>query len=301
MAWSALRWKRFYEDERAALGREGLEACLAAAPTVELPARGALVFPHTRLSSSGKLAAAAALAVVRSGADTVLALGVLHGARERDAHLVQAARRGDPDALAALRRVHGPDVPGDAGHWAEEFSLDGFGALLALAAEREGRPVPRLVLRYPLLVGADPRDLPGLDELVRLREAGAAVVATADPVHHGAGYGTAESERLDDTDPRTLETARTWVGTALSRLAGADLPAFLELSTRVRSDFRDTGPVLRELLGHVEARVHELLLVDYSDVLGAPRPTWVAGALASMARRDRTGRDPGTKSRDGGC
>ncbi len=284
MAWSARRWKRFYEGERAALGLAGLEERLTEASQVEIPVGGALVFPHTRLSSSGRLAAAAARAVLRSGADPELALGVLHRAREQDAALVEAARRGEPGARAALRRVHGPDVAGDAGHWTEEFSLDGFEALLALAARREGRPPPRVIARYPFLVGSDPEELPGLDELVRLREAGAVVVATADPVHHGAGYGTPGPERLDDSDPRTLETARGWVETAFARLAAADLSGFIELSTRVRSDFRDTGPVLRALLGSgpVQAGVHELQLVDYSDVLGAPRPTWVAGALATF-------------------
>ncbi len=283
MAWSALRWKRFYQGERSRLGQAGLEALLDAAPAVAIPARGALVFPHTRLSSSGKLAAAAAQAVVESGADTVLALGVLHGAREEDAAIVQRARGGEPDALAALRGVHGPGVREDAGHWTEEFSLDGFGALLSLAARRAKRPPPRVVARYPFLVGAAPDNLPGLDELERLREEGAVLVATADPVHHGAGYGTPEPQRLDDADPRTLDAARSWVETALSLLAAGDLPAFLELSTRVRSDFRDTGALLSRLLGPCDARVHELLLVDYSDVLGAPRPTWVAGALASLA------------------
>jgi hypothetical protein len=285
MAWSALRWKSFYEDERAALGQAGLEARLREAPAIELPARGALVFPHTRLESSGRLAAAAAMAVVRSGADSVLALGVLHGAREQDRDAVEAARRGDPDALALLRRVHGPGTAGDAGHWNEEFSLDGFSALLSLAARLEGRPRPRLIARYPFLVGTHAADLPGLDELVRLREQGAALVATADPVHHGAGYGTAVAERLDDSDPQTFATAQGWVETAFANLAAADVPAFLAISTRVRSDFRDTGPVLRELLGagRVEARVHELLLVDYADVLGAPRPTWVAGAVSTFS------------------
>ncbi len=285
MAWSALRWKSFYEDERAALGQAGLEARLCEAPAIELPARGALVFPHTRLESSGRLAAAAAMAVVRSGADSVLALGVLHGAREQDRDAVEAARRGDADALALLRRVHGPGTAGDAGHWNEEFSLDGFSALLSLAARLEGRPPPRLIARYPFLVGTHAQDLPGLDELVRLREQGAALVATADPVHHGAGYGTPGAEQLDDSDPQTFATAQDWVETAFANLAAADVPAFLAISTRVRSDFRDTGPVLRELLGagRVEARVHELLLVDYADVLGAPRPTWVAGALSTFS------------------
>ena len=46
---------------------------------------GALIFPHTKLRDSGCLPAAVARAVVASGRETVLAIGVLHGGREVDA------------------------------------------------------------------------------------------------------------------------------------------------------------------------------------------------------------------------
>src|SRR5262249_19279721 len=154
---------------------------LERAPSVELPAKGALVFPHTLLAFSGELVAACALACVHSGRDTVLALGVLHGAREADAPLVARARAGDREARAQLRRVHGPGAARADGRWQEEFSLDGFAALLELAARREGRAPPRLVARFPFLVGETPEDLPGLDELRALVGSGAALVATADP------------------------------------------------------------------------------------------------------------------------
>ena len=201
---SAREWKEFYARERVELGEAGLIALLDRARVVEAPERGALVFPHTRLEASGELAAAAALAVVRAGCDEVLALGILHGARDADQELVRRAREGAPSARAALRRVHGPDTPNDGGHWTEEFSLDGFIALVELAAKRERRKPPRIVQRYPFLGGERPAELAGADELRERVARGAVLVATADPIHHGAGYGAREEDRLP------ARTRRRW-------------------------------------------------------------------------------------------
>lgn len=281
---TARAWKSYYALERERLGARGLERLLERAPEVTLPEPGALVFPHTRLELSGELVAAAALACVRSGRESVLALGVLHGAREADAALVAQARAGERAALAELRRVHGPE-----GYASEEFSLDGFAALLELAARREGRPAPRLLARYPFLVGERPLDLPGLDELRALVEGGAALVATADPIHHGAGYGTPEGEWLSAQDPRTHELARARVARGFELLVARDFTGFLEHARRERSDFRDPGPVLATLLLErasgraLSATVLDLALVDYAPVVEAPEPTWVAGALARLS------------------
>src|SRR5438477_1395435 len=126
----AKAWKAFYAQERERLGARAIDQLLDRAEEIPFPAGGALIFPHTRLAESGHLIAAVAKAVVESGADTVLALGVLHGAREQDAQRVNAARAGDAAAIEALRGAHGPGVAGDGGLWAEEFSLDNFAMLL---------------------------------------------------------------------------------------------------------------------------------------------------------------------------
>src|SRR5262245_52592056 len=118
---TARAWREYYREERARLGEGALVALLDEAPAVSLPPGGALLFPHTKLAVTGRFVAAVARAVLDSGADRVLAIGVLHGCREIDADRVVAAREGDPVARAALRRVHGPGVPDDAGVWAEEF------------------------------------------------------------------------------------------------------------------------------------------------------------------------------------
>jgi hypothetical protein len=282
---TAAQWKRFYADERDQLGDAGMGRLLDRAPTLDFPAGGALVFPHTRVTLTAHLTAAVALAVVRSGADEVLALGVLHGGREQDADRVRRARAGELMARLPLRGIH--DTSDDL--CAEEFSLDTFEALVALAARREGRAAPRVLARYPFLVADQPETLPGLADLVRLAER-MPVVATADPIHHGAGYNTPAGERRAPDDEATQVWARACIETQVELLLQGDWEAFARLAGEVRSDFRDAGPVLGHLArlqGERDGKTRgcailDLTLVDYSDVLGAEAPTWVAAPLMSL-------------------
>ncbi|MFN7973922.1 MAG: hypothetical protein U0166_16520 [Acidobacteriota bacterium] len=257
---SAADWKAFYAAERSLLGEEGLEEIVARAPLIGLAPGGAIVFPHTKLGVSGHLPAAAASSVIASGCEEVLAIGVLHGGNRDD-----ASRRG----------IH-RSCP-------DEFSLDGFAALLDVAARVAGRRAPRISRRYPFLTGEDPDGLRGMDEMREIVARGAAIVATADPIHHGHGYGTPPERILDPADPATAPYARASVYQGFDALARRDYAAFLVHAQSERSDFRDAGPVLAALLpGAPRATIHDLVLVDYADTLGAPRPTWVAAALASF-------------------
>jgi hypothetical protein len=270
---SALAWKRYYETERASLGERGLDASLDRAAPV--PLDRALVFPHTKASVSGHLVASAAAAIVRARVDRVVAIGVLHGAREVDAALVARARAGDVEARSALRGVHAANHPIAS----EEFSLDAFRVLLDRAAARAGRPAPRVDAFYPFLVGDSVADLPGLEALVGAAD-GAALVATTDPIHHGHGYGTRAPR--SEHDDATRAWARGAIEAQLDALERGELPAFVATAELVRSDFRDVGPVLGHLLargGAFRFAIEALELVDYADVLGAPSPTWVAAPL----------------------
>jgi hypothetical protein len=274
---SARWWKAFYARERATLGDRGLAALLDRAPRVPLPRRGALVFPHAKLAGCGAQIAAAALAVLDSGAETVIALGVLHGARERDVDAVARARAGDPEARRALRGIHRDD-----GLAEEEFSLDAFAALLVLASRRAGRDPPRMIARYPFLVGAEAASLAGLDEVRALVDSGAVLVATADHVHHGAAYGTPARQRIPLQDARAEELARAAVDEACGALARGDASAFTLACASAKSDFRDPGPVLAALLPQPWChRLDALALVDYAADLGAEPPSWVAAALVA--------------------
>jgi len=274
---SAAAWKQFYADERRRLGPAALLAMVDDANPLDVRAGGAIVIPHTRLEVTGNQIAAAVSTVLASGADRVLALGVLHGARRADRERVAAARSGDATALDALRGLH--DEEGLA---SEEFSLDAFVEMLSLATERSGRSID-VVRRYPFLVGDAPATLPGLDELEDLVADGAVLVATTDPIHHGHAYDTAPADCLDPDEPQTMATARAAIDDQLAALSEQRFADFQALTERDRSDFRDTGPVLAHLVGRgLEATVHELALVDYAEVLGAAHPSWVAGALVTV-------------------
>jgi hypothetical protein len=277
-AWTARRWRGFYADERARLGGAGLTRLLDEASSVTLDARAVAVFPHTRLSTSGRMAAAIARAVVAARPTELVALGVLHGARAADAALVARARAAEPEALATLRRVHDETSP----YVSDEFSLDGFVALLELAAARDGVAPPRVLRRFPFLVGAQVDDLPGIEELLALRARGVPFVATCDPIHHGVGYGTAPESLRAPEAHATRASARARVEGQLAALTRGDLQDFLARCAEDRSDFRDVGVVVARLFAGGDFAVDELELVDYADVLQAPAPTWVAGARARV-------------------
>lgn len=276
---SAYAWKRFYADERERLGSGFVDAALDSVDGAT-PA-DAWVVPHTRAEVTAHQYASVATAVVASGCDRVLMLGVLHGARREDAALVDAARRRrDPAAIARLRGVHTDD-----GLASEEFSLDAFTVFVERAAARVGRTVG-IVRRYPFLVGRDPVDLPGLAELEALHTGGAALVATADPIHHGRAYATPAEECLDTSSADTRARARAAVEAQLDALSAHDFVEFAALTAQHQSDFRDAGPVLAHLLGPgFTATIDDLALVDYATALDAAPPSWVAGAQVRLMTR----------------
>ncbi len=261
MAMTARAWKTFYAEERARLGARGLSAILDEAESLG-PIEAPLIFPHTRLETSGALVAAAALSLVRSGAEAVLAIGVLHN-----------PARGD----ASLRGVHTED-----GLAAEEFSLDNLRALVDAAASRAGRRAPEVIARFPFLSGAAPETLPGFDELAALATR-MPIVATADMIHHGAGYDTPPAARRAREAAETEAYAGSTIDELLALLAAGDHAAHEARAAAVRSDFKDAGPVFATLTrGRVPRRIHALRLVDYADAFAAEQPTWVAAAVVAQ-------------------
>ncbi len=80
-----------------------------------------------------------------------------------------------------------------------------------------------------------------------------------------------------------MSAARVAVTDQLKALSEHRFGDFTELVARHRSDFRDTGPVLAQLMGAgFGSHIQQLSLVDYADALGAAAPTWVAGALITV-------------------
>ncbi|MCB1162823.1 hypothetical protein KDL67_09075 [bacterium] len=278
-------FKVLHAEQHARLGDVGAAHLLEAgrrwrlAPVLE--AGGALLFPHTSAAVCGHQIAAVVHAVLDAGARQVLALGVLHGLSPE---LADARRRvaagGDP-ANEPAWGVQGPGL--DARQdWRREFSLDHFAWLLAAEAARRDVPAPALVARFPFLAGVAPERMPGFDELASLvSEPGTVLVATGDLVHHGHGYGDTAPLAPGDGG-LAMAAARIDAGFAL--LAAGDRAGYQEHCVRTKSDARDVGPVLRELLGPCRWRVHDLVTDDMSGPYQATPPTWVAGALVEFTR-----------------
>lgn len=259
-------WKTFYAQERAGVDERTLSKWIEFSSSIKLTNGSALIFPHTRLLGSGEIIAQAVRSVIESGCDTILAIGVLHGLPRDE----------------SLCGIHGPGAGKDI--WGDEFSLDNFLALLPIAARLLGKSSPKVIVRYPFLTGSEPQSLNGFDELENIVKSGALIVATADMVHHGSGYGTPQSERLDINSSEALSYANDRIVEQLSFLASNSFDKFLIACQEARSDFRDAGPVVAALLGSdLSYTIHQLALVDYSDVLGSVQPTWVAAALVTLS------------------
>jgi len=274
---------------QAALGEEGADRLLDAGRRWNLGPvlkdGGAIVFPHVGIESCGHMAAAAVHACLDSGVERVLVLGVLHAlTRELDEARVRVA--GGSDAAGEPSRgIQGPGV-GGRDDWLPEFSLSNFLFLWEREVARRGiasagTASPELVVRYPYLAGGRPEDLPGMGELEDIAR-DAAIVATADPFHHGVGYGDSVETALAP-DGGGLDLARRRIGEGLEILRAGDHWGYNGHCVDAKSDARDVGQVLRFLIGEFDWRILDLVWDDMSAAYDAPPPTWVAGALIELS------------------
>lgn len=277
----------FEASARAAerrLGTDGASSLLDAGRAWDLAGvlerGGAVIFPHTSLDVCGHQTAAAVHACLDSGADTVLVVGVLHALTDEleDAR-VRVANGGDAAAEASWG-VQGPGIDGRY-DWTREFSLLGFLFLWRNELDRRGVGGPRLIVRYPYLAGGRPDALPGIAELMEVSR-DAVIVATADPFHHGIGYGDPPGAALAPDDGG-LDLARRTIDDGLKMLEQGDYPGYNRHCVEAKSDARDVGQVVRYLTGPVNGRVLDLVADDMSAQYGTPGPTWVAGALMELA------------------
>ena len=278
---------------QAALGEEGADRLLDAGRRWDLGSvlrgGGAVIFPHVGIESCGHMAAAAVHACLDSGAKRVIVLGVLHAlTRELDEARVRVAAGGDA-AGEPSRGIQGPGV-GGRDDWLAEFSLSSFLFLWEREVARRGIArrgiasrgiaTPELVVRYPYLAGGRPEDLPGI---VELEEAArdAAIVVTADPFHHGVGYGDSVETALVP-DVGGLDFARRRIEEGLEILRAGDYWGYKGHCVAAKSDARDVGQVLRFLIGEFDWRILDLVWDDMSAAYDALAPTWVAGALIEL-------------------
>lgn len=270
-------------EDHLRLGTEGAERLLDAgrrwrlAPVLE--SGGAVVFPHLSIDVCGHQVAAAVHACLDSGADRVIALGVLHALTDE---LEQARRRvaegGDPSREKSWG-IQGP-ATAKRSDWESEFSLSHFRFLWDVEKKRRGIEGPDLVFLYPYLAGGRPDLLPGMRELEEL-SADAVIVATADPFHHGVGYGDTPEDALPP-DGLGLALARRRIREGLDLLRSGDYHGYNRHCVHAKSDARDVGQVLAHLVRPFSWRILDLVADDTSAAYNAPEPTWVAGALIEL-------------------
>jgi hypothetical protein len=291
-------FKRTYWEEYDALGDEGIAVLLDRGARWRLQdvlsGGGALVFPHVHIADCGPYVAAVVDACLASGADQILGIGVLHAWTED----MVAARKLPFSEMEGhpLRQVYGEGLEGPVDCWRDDHSMVCFVRMLGDGARLRGVKMPKLILRYPFLVGESPETLPGLPELAEVAR-DSVIVSTADHCHHGIGYGHSREEAIY-FDDAGLAVVRKMIEEGLAMLGESKLAAYLEHCRGVtKSDWVDAGPVLHHLLGPLKSEVVAVVPSDFSQsIYQSPAPTWCAGALvtlkAAVGRKDGVGRSP---------
>jgi hypothetical protein len=272
-------------EQHAGLSREDVDRILDAGRAWDLAQTlregGAVVFPHAGIKVCGHQIAAAVHACLDSGADRVLAIGVLHAlSQELDEARVRVARGADVTREEAWG-IQGPGLEGRQ-DWRDEFSLLNFLFLWTEELRRRGVSGPELVLRYPYLAGGRPMLLPGVEELQAIAQ-DAVLVTTADPFHHGIAYGEPPATALFP-EAGGLELARRRIEEGLELLRIGDYWGFNQHCVQAKSDGRDAGQVVRYLLGPLEGEILDLVADDMMNAYNRPAPSWVAGALIKLQR-----------------
>ena len=107
------------------------------------------------------------------------------------------------------------------------------------------------------------------------------MVTTADPFHHGIGYGDPVDKALaPETGGLALARRRIEEGLALFR--AGDYWGYNQHCVDAKSDARDAGQVTRYLLGRLQGEILDLTWCDTTDMYNQPPPTWVATALIQL-------------------
>lgn len=279
-----------YYQEPKILGIQGLIALMdhgkqwAAGLSDTLNKGGAALFPHTFLSQCGYQIAAVVNAVFDSGADQVLALGVLHPMTESMMQACSKELNEEDLSMEVTRGIFGPDSDPN-GCIKHEFSLDLFKILFDFEVRRRGIKPPKLIERYPSLTQGHPEQLPGIKDLIQISK-DSLIIATDDMCHHGIGYGVANEDAypLDEIGYRF---AQNTIEIGFSFLRNNQYKAYFDhwMNPLAIGDPTDTSIVTKYLLGDATPRILDLKLVDVSMLFEQDiAPSWVAATLVEFKR-----------------
>lgn len=278
-----------YQREHAELGEAGTLRHLERGREWDLSGTlrdgGVLVFPHAGVDDCGYQIAACVHACLDSGADRVLVISVLHAfTDEMEAARQRVAAGGDP-ADEVFWGIQGPGIDNGRGEWQGDHALMSWRHFWNAEIKRRGlsdAQTPQMIERYPYLAGGKPDKLPGIDDLAKLAE-DAVIVSTADPFHHGIGYGDT-AETAFEPDVAGLARAQKVIEDGIALLEQGDYWGYNQHCVTARSDARDAGQVFRYLRGPLTGRVLDMSYTDSSELYQQPKPTWVAAPLVEWQR-----------------
>jgi hypothetical protein len=275
-------YRREHEElgERGTLERleRGREWDLA--PT--LAAGGVAVFPHAGVFDCGHQIAAAVHGCLDSGADRVVVISVLHAFTDEmdEARARVSAGEAEPSEFP-FWGVQGPGLAG-RDEWTHDHALISWRHFWAAETKRRGVQGPEVVERYPYLAGGHPESLPGIEELAALAE-DAVIVSTADPFHHGIGYGD-PPERALAPHEGGLDLARATIEDGIALLERGDYAGYDRHCVEAKSDARDAGQVFRHLRGELRGEIVDMAYTDAAELYESPDPTWVAAPLVEWRK-----------------
>ena len=274
------RIHELYRSEHDAMGERGTLERLERgqewdlAPT--LASGGVVVFPHAGVLDCGHQVAAAVHGCLDSGADRVIVISVLHAFTDAMQEARTRVSAGEDPSEWPFWGIQGPGLEG-RDEWRHDHALISFRHFWAAETKRRGSRGPEIVERYPYLAGGHPERLPGIDELAALAE-DAVIVSTADPFHHGIGYGD-PPERALAPDEGGLELARTTIEEGIALLGSGDYAGYDAHCVEAKSDARDAGVVFHYLRGKLHGSILDMTYTDAAALYEAPDPTWVAAPL----------------------
>lgn len=241
---------------------------------------GVLVFPHAGVKDCGYQIAACVHAALDSGADKVVVISVLHAfTADMEAARRKVAAGGSPSEWP-FWGIQGTDLPGSRTEWTKDHALMSWRHFWNAEVKRRGlspNRTPIVFERYPYLAGGHPEFLPGIMELARLAK-DAVIVSTADPFHHGIGYGDTPENSFDH-DAAGLARAQAIIEDGIRILGAGDYWGYNQHCVTAKSDHRDAGQVFRYLRGPMTGRVVDITYSDADALYKAPPPTWVAAPL----------------------
>lgn len=276
-----------YRRDHEGLGDAGTYAMLDEARsrwdlTEGLASGGVITFAHVNVADCGLHVAAAVNAALDTGADTVLAISVLHAFTQE----MELARRdvssgGGTPSSHSTWGIQGPGLD-FRDEWQGDHAMRSLRHFWEAETRRRGILDRRLIERYPFLAGGRPGDLPNIDEVAAIAE-NAVIVATGDQFHHGIGYGMTSEESLP-MEPDGLEAARRSMEKGIALVESSDFWGYDQHCVEAKSDDRDATQVYMLLRGPLRGRLVDIGYSDATDLYDAPAPTWAAGGFIEFTK-----------------